>query len=103
MSDRDMKLKIDLTEDERTLIISALKYYGGTQSFLSVYMGCANLAQRIVDIDVANDGPEVDILRTPCEDGTKCRHITKTGKSGVWANGICALCRIGGLPFTGGK
>ena len=48
-----MKLKIEVTGTERTMIVAALMAYG-----------MVDMANRIASIDPASDGPEVAILST---------------------------------------
>jgi len=53
-----MKRKIEISDVERTTIISALMAYGLPQM-------ASRINSLFIDADPANDGPEVDILSYP--------------------------------------
>lgn len=56
-----MKCKIEINSTERTCIVSALMNYGYPELANTIY-------QRFMQVDTANDGPEVGIL---CEGVTE--------------------------------
>lgn len=55
-----MKRKIEISNAERTVIVSALFAYGFSHVGLLI-------AERFEDADTADDGPEVAILSVPRE------------------------------------